>query len=79
VESVIKARFVLEQFSRTSSKSPDRDDVVAYATLEAWVSHFPDFAETSDRELLKKTESIFLIEKDRFYKQRRIALSKLAK
>ena len=59
--------------------NPDREQVVAYATLEAFVSHYPRITLASDCDLLFKSKIIFELETDRFYKQRRIALSLLSR
>ena len=78
MELVYQARKVLEDFLKQPSPAVDRKEVVAYATLEAFTSHFPLQACKRDRELIKQCQSIMRVERDRFYKQRRIALSKLA-
>lgn len=72
-----EARACLDSYVRRGLEVPDRQHVVAYATLVAWVGHFPTRASSQDVELLEKCESIFSKEKDRFFKQRRIALLKI--
>lgn len=71
------ARACLDSYISRGLEVPDREHVVAYATLVAWVGHFPVRADPQDFEVVKKCESIFHKEKDRFFKQRRIALKKI--
>lgn len=78
VGEIAKARLVLEQFVASKTQIVEREQVVAYAFLEAWVSHFSKRANERDRKLLKLADVVFEKEKDRFFKQRRIAIAKLA-
>ena len=82
MDEVAEARKALESFTISrdldSCVGVDRDLLVAYATLFAWTSHFPARALARDHELLILTDVIFQCEPDRFYKQRRIALGRLA-
>ncbi len=78
MDSLIQeARLCLSGYVTRGLPAPDRTDVVAYAMLLAFVSHFPVRASSKDSELLKQCESIFHSEKDRIFKQRRIALQKI--
>ena len=78
MDSLIQeARSCLSGYAMRGLEVPGREEVVAYATLMAWVGHFPLRASPQDFELLKLCESVFHKEKDRFFKQRRIALQKI--
>lgn len=56
-----------------------REMIVAYARLRAWTQHWPSDAPESVLKLLDSFVWIKTIEPDRYIKQRRIALSALAR
>lgn len=76
MESVEKAKAVL---LASSPGRIEREELVAYATLEAYCSHFPEQSSSEDRDLLAKWKQVPKQEYSRFLKQRRIALAKLAR
>jgi hypothetical protein len=83
VDDLNQARRCLSDFANALNTLPsppaiDRVQVVAYSTLEAFTSHFPNQALPSDFALIQQTQIIATREPDRFFKQRRMALSKLA-
>jgi hypothetical protein len=57
----------------------DRAQVVAHATLSAWVHHWPSRATLQQQALLQATVSIKDLEHSRWITQRRIAIGKLAR
>ncbi len=78
MNDVITSIQVLMDFMR-SQTVVDRKEVVAHATLSAWVAHWPQEALALERDLLAKTQTIQTQEASRWLKQRRIALAKLSK
>ena len=57
----------------------DRIHVVAHATLSAWTSHWPMQCSPLETRLINDSIQIKEVEMSRWLKQRRMALSKLAR
>jgi len=73
-----QARQQLNEYTQAERFAPTREDVIAYSTLlRVFCDHYPSQACAEDKKLLQLSNSIFVLEEDRFYKQRRIALSKI--
>jgi len=79
VHEILQARSTLQAWLLGQNAAIDRDQLVAYACIVAWVEHFPAAASDLDRELALSSCAIARVEPDRFYKQRRMALGRLAK
>ncbi len=56
-----------------------RELVVAYALVAACVQHWPSRATESARKLLEELSWIKEVERDRYIKQRRVAISRLSR
>lgn len=71
----------LEQLEKfvVSPQPVDRADIVAHATLSAFMHHWPTQGRDEWIQLLQQTHTIRETEKSRWLTQRRIALAKLAK
>ena len=69
----------LSRKSNGIEASVDRDEVVAHATLSAWVHHWPSEASSDVLRLLLETSRIREAEQSRWMTQRRLALAKLSK
>jgi len=78
LEILAHAREVLNRFI-TRKGEVDRPEVVAHATLSAWIHHWPASASVSDHLLIQATRQIRVAEESRWLKQRRIAIAKLAR
>lgn len=80
VESM-KILMAFEEKCATASSegtiSVDRKEVVAHATIHAWVSHWPSLKSEKMDSLLKRNEIIYRREPSRWKKQRRIASHRL--
>jgi hypothetical protein len=79
IEEVKRAVAVLEAWRSGGCASVDRPEVVAHATLGAWISHWPGRSTSVERDLLAQTVAIRAAEPGRWIKQRRIALTKLSR
>lgn len=79
IEEVKLAVAILEAWRSGDCSSVDRPQVVAHATLGAWISHWPGRATLDERDLLARTIAIRAAEPGRWIKQRRIALAKLSR
>lgn len=75
---VHQSGLTLERFAVDASSPVDRPQILAYALLSAWVAHWPSRASAEQRQLLVQTRAIREREPDRFHKQRRLALTRLA-
>jgi hypothetical protein len=61
----------------TDRRTPDRDEVVAHATLSAFAHHWPSKCGAEILQLLADTDRIKREEPSRWKTQRRIAIAKL--
>ena len=81
-DCVSQSREALRDFLESSKKGRivvDRWHLVSYATLVALCGHFPSRSCVDDHILLKACARIEIEERDRFFKQRRIAISELSR
>ena len=79
-EQIVIHKEVLERFlERISNASIDRAEVVAHATVSAFVHHWPSRSESALQTLLEQTHIIKETERSRWMTQRRLAVAKLAK
>lgn len=78
-----QALAILEEFlARNSSEKRahvDRPEIVAHATLSAWVHHWPSRVKPGVAEVLAATPEIRALENSRWMTQRRIAIAKIAR
>lgn len=61
------------------SRTASRELIVAYATVAAWVQHWPSRATRSLHQLVEEFVWVRETERDRYIKQRRVALARLAR
>jgi hypothetical protein len=78
IDLLAEDRRLLREAASDSSRAINRQRVVAFAKLSAFVQHWPDDYDLSDLELLIATRWIRDQESSRYFKQRRIALFHLA-
>lgn len=78
MQMVSDAVCVLNMYTDENAR-PTREQIEAIAIIEAFVSHWPTRSENEHHQILNsRLSKILKLEPDRFYKQRRIALAKLA-
>ncbi|MEK6706437.1 MAG: hypothetical protein AABZ06_11685 [Bdellovibrionota bacterium] len=73
-KSISDAIAILEAFNTTV----DRAEVVAHATLSAFIHHWPSQSTAEMLNLLEDTAKIRIAEPSRWMTQRKIAIAKLA-
>lgn len=82
LEEVQKSAERLESFFKQieagSLPTVERLEVCDYALVSAWVDHWPSRAPVEYRRLLQNCRIIHETEPDRFIKQRRIFIARLA-
>lgn len=76
--AAVRLEAFADEYARNLHVIVERQEVCDYALVCAWVDHWPSRAPTRYRHLLHRTRVIGEREPDRFIKQRRIYIARLA-